>query len=78
MRTTITLDDDVHAAVEQLRAARRIGPSEALNELARRGLAVSPGPAAAFVQSTADLGTARLPLDDIGGLLEALEGPDHR
>ena len=40
MRTTITLDRDIAAAVEQLRREEGIGPSEALNRLARAGLSV--------------------------------------
>jgi metal-responsive CopG/Arc/MetJ family transcriptional regulator len=38
MRTTVTLADDVAAAVERLRKERGLGLSEALNELARAGL----------------------------------------
>lgn len=38
MRTTVTLDPDVEAAIEALCAERGIGRSEALNELVRRGL----------------------------------------
>ncbi len=78
MRTTITMDDDVAAAVERLRRDRGIGPSEAVNELVRRGLRVGEAQPARFTQATSDLGAARLPLDDIGGLLDALEGPDRR
>lgn len=40
MRTTITLDDDVAAAVQQLRRERGVGVSEAVNGLARAGLNV--------------------------------------
>jgi hypothetical protein len=40
MRTTVLLDDDVAAAVQRMRAERNIGLSEAVNELARAGLAV--------------------------------------
>lgn len=78
MRTTVTLDDDVAAAVRDLRRTRGMGPSEALNELARRGLAVRDDEVPPFVQRTSDLGRARLPLDDIAGLLDALEGPARR
>ena len=42
MRTTITLDDDVAAAVEDVRSQRGIGVSEAVNELIRVGLAHPP------------------------------------
>ena len=72
------MDNDVAAAVERLRRERGIGPSEAVNELIRLGLNASRETRSPFVQRTSDLGAARLPLDDIGGLLAALEGPDHR
>jgi hypothetical protein len=38
MRTTLTLADDVAAAVEALRRERSSGISEAVNELCRAGL----------------------------------------
>ncbi|MBV9120334.1 MAG: CopG family transcriptional regulator [Chloroflexi bacterium] len=38
MRTTVTLDDDVVAAVEQVRQQQRIGLSEAVNQLVRAGI----------------------------------------
>ena len=78
MRTTITMDDDVASAVERLRHEKGIGLSEAVNELVRRGLRAAEAERATFTQTTSDLGSARLGLDDIGGLLDALEGPDHR
>lgn len=40
MRTTITLDPDIAAAVERLRGEAGIGLSEAVNRLARAGLVV--------------------------------------
>ncbi len=39
MRTTVTLDPDVAAAVSHLRTERGIGVSAAINDLVRRGLA---------------------------------------
>ncbi len=39
MRTTVTLSDDVAAAVEQLQRHDGIGVSEAVNRLVREGLA---------------------------------------
>ncbi|HEU0168187.1 MAG TPA: ribbon-helix-helix protein, CopG family, partial [Chloroflexota bacterium] len=39
MRTTVTLDDDVAAAASELRRQEGIGLSEAVNRLARAGLA---------------------------------------
>lgn len=74
MRTTVTLDDDVGRAVEALRRAEGLGTSAAVNALARRGLtrdedrAVRP-----FRQRVSSLGPPRMPLDDIGEILEVLE-----
>lgn len=42
MRTTVRLDDDVAARVEQLRRQRHLTLSEAVNELARAGLRARP------------------------------------
>ena len=39
MRTTLTLQEDVAAAVERLRRSEGIGVSEAVNRLVRAGLA---------------------------------------
>jgi hypothetical protein len=43
MRLTVTLDPDVRAAVDELRRDQGLGVSEALNLLARRGLARRSG-----------------------------------
>lgn len=77
MRTTVTLDDDVAKALESLRRERGLGTSAALNELARRGMAGSSTRAEPFRQRTSDMGRARVPLDDIGQVLELLEGEAH-
>jgi predicted transcriptional regulator len=76
MRTTVNLDPDVQRAVDQLRRERHIGVSEAVNDLARRGLAAAQ-PARAFRQSVSAMGP-RVPLDDVGAALETLEGDTHR
>jgi hypothetical protein len=76
MRTTVSLDDDVAAAVQRMRAERNIGLSEAVNELARAGLAV-PSQRTRFVQRTFSMG-ARIDVMNIGDTLEYLEGPSHR
>lgn len=68
MRTTITLDDDVAAAVERLRRQRAIGVSQAVNELARAGLAMKRPPRP-FKQRTAHLGLTL----DVSNVAEALE-----
>lgn len=77
MRTTITLAEDVAAAVEQLRRRRGSGISEVVNDLLRQGLARDQ-PRPRFEQRVSDMGVPRLDLDDVSGLLAALEGDDRR
>jgi beta-phosphoglucomutase-like phosphatase (HAD superfamily) len=75
MRTTVNLADDVAAAVERLRRERSLGVSDALNELARRGLA-SGSPRRSFRQRTHRLG---LPdVTDVAEAIETLDGPTAR
>ena len=76
MRTTVSLDEDVAAAVQRLRAERNIGLSEAVNELARAGLAVPPRHKA-FRQRTANLGL-RIDVSSVADALEHLDGPEAR
>jgi hypothetical protein len=77
VRTTITLADDVAAAVEALTRKRGAGISDAVNELVRRGMRAQP-PRARFTQQSSDMGPALLPIDDVAGVLEALDGPSAR
>lgn len=74
----MSLDDDVLAAVERLHRDRGLGVSAALNELARQGLAVADRPGKSFVQQTSWMGRPRLALDDIAGVLDAIEGDGNR
>ena len=74
MRTTLTLADDVAAAVEQLRRERSIGMSEAVNELVRAGLTKQERRVAPFRQKSHDLGRG-IDFDNIGDTLETLDGP---
>ncbi len=76
MRTTLTLADDVAAAVEQLRRERSIGISEAVNELVRGGLTRRDTPGAPFVQTSHDLGRG-IDFDNIADTLETLDGPSR-
>ncbi len=73
MRTTVALDDDVARAVEELRRTEGLGLSAAINVLARRGLARSGDERPPFRQQVSSMGAPRLPLDDIGAVLEAIE-----
>lgn len=81
MRTTLTLDDDVAARLEQ--EARRSGRSfkETVNELLRFALRARrrPEPRRPFKVEARDLGLrAGLSYDRVGDLLDAVEGPLHR
>jgi hypothetical protein len=75
MRTTLTLADDVAAAVERLRRERAIGMSEAVNQLIRAGLLASQTEARApFRQKSYDMGV-HINVDDVAEALETLAGP---
>jgi metal-responsive CopG/Arc/MetJ family transcriptional regulator len=76
MRTTVTLDDDVAAALEQLRQERGLGLSEALNELARSGLRRRPEQRS-FHQESAPIGLT-IDVTDVADAIELLEGPGAR
>lgn len=73
MRTTVTLDEDVAAAVAQLRRERGLGVSAALNELARRGLVGRPT-RRPFRQATSS-GRALIDVTNVAEALELLDGP---
>jgi hypothetical protein len=74
MRTTVALDDDVSAAVEKVRRARRVGLSEAVNFLVREGLRAPRPKQAVFRQRTADLGL-RIDVSNVAEALDLLDGP---
>jgi Arc/MetJ family transcription regulator len=76
MRTTIALDDDVQAAVDRLRRERGLGLSEAVNDLARRGMTAKAG-RRPFRQRTANLGVG-LDVRNVAEALEQLDGPARR
>lgn len=73
MRTTITLSDDVAAAVEKVRRERSIGLSEAVNDLVRAGL-ITQRMGAPFRQRTHDLGSG-IDFSNIADAIETLDGP---
>lgn len=72
MRTTINLDADITAAVEDLRTRTGLGISQALNQLARQGLTVQTTSPTKFVQRTAPLGI-RISVDNTAEVLELLD-----
>jgi hypothetical protein len=73
MRTTLTLSDDVAAAVERLRRERSIGMSEAVNALVRAGL-TRRQPVPPFHQRTHDLGRG-IDVSNVADAIETLDGP---
>jgi len=77
MRTTVTLDDDVAAAVARLRRERSSGLSEVLNDLARAGLNAAAPAEAAFHQRTHDLGSG-VDVSNVAEAIETLDGPAAR
>lgn len=74
MRTTVTLADDVAAEVARLRKGG-LGTSEAINQLARAGMAGSSRKRS-FRQHTASLGL-RLDVSNIAEVLETLDDDDR-
>jgi hypothetical protein len=78
VRTTLTIDDDIAALVEQ--EVRKSGDSlkGTVNRLLREGLMASrePVPTKAFVVTPFPLGIGNC--DKISELIEELEGPYHR
>jgi hypothetical protein len=77
MPTTLTLDDDVGAALDALRRTRGLSMKDAVNT-ALRGVSENDQPRPAFVTKNADLGPARLPLDNIADALAAAEDEGFR
>jgi hypothetical protein len=76
VRTTVNLDDDVAAAVQQLQRERRIGLSQAVNELARAGLRRGRPMRREFRQRTHDLGL-RVDVSNVAEALELLDEVDR-
>ena len=72
MRTTIA--DDVRAEIERMRAEQGIGPSEALNTLARKGMMRSSASPITLPDPVA-MG-ARFDITNIGEVLEILDSQE--
>lgn len=76
MRTTVTLDRDVAAAVNRIRQERGVGVSRAVNELVRAGLSVKRSPGA-YRHRTAKLALT-VDVTNVAEVLERLDGPAAR
>jgi hypothetical protein len=68
----VTLDQDVAAAVQDLRRRDGIGVSESVNRLVRAGLARHL-PAPPYTHTTSDLGM-KIDVCNIGEVLDLLDG----
>lgn len=80
MRTTLTLDDDVAARLDQLRATRRVPFKQLVNDALRAGLQSLDRPPPRRRFRTRPLATGAL-LIDVTSASEALAiaaGDDHR
>ena len=76
MRTTVTFESDVAAAIDRVRRQRSIGLSEAVNSLIRAGLGRKTPPRA-YRQRSQVLGL-RIDVTNVAEALEQLEGPTAR
>jgi hypothetical protein len=78
MRTTLTIDDDVAAMLEQTRRKRAASLKDLVNEALRRGLremAAQPKPHSPFRTQSVDLGRVRVPSsDNVAETLAITEG----
>ena len=75
MRTTINLDDDVASEVAKLRRECGLGVSEAVNELARAGIA-SAHADYQYQHPTRDMGVL-VDLANVADVLELLDDADR-
>ena len=71
MRTTVTLETDVAAAVEGLRRAEGVGVSEAINRLVRDGL-TKPAVPSRYEHSSYAL-NQRMDITNVGEVLSLLD-----
>jgi hypothetical protein len=76
VRTTIEFDPDTAKVVEQVRAERGRGVSDAVNELIRRA-ALLPVDRPRFVPRTHALGLT-IDVSNVADALDFLEGPEAR
>jgi len=78
MRTTLTLDDDVAAAIERLRRTRGVHLKDMVNEALRCGLremSVAAKPRRPFRTQSVDLGRVLIgSIDNIGDVLATADG----
>jgi hypothetical protein len=78
MRTTLTIDNDVAATLEQLRRSRDASLKDLVNEALRRGLrdmGTRPKPRKPFRTKSVDAGALLIPnIDNVAEVLAVVEG----
>jgi hypothetical protein len=77
MRTTVTLDDDVVAAIEGVRRSDGLGLSEAVNTLIRSGLGAQPKRRQWEPPTPVNIGL-RIDVTNVAEAIEQLDGPNSR
>lgn len=82
MRTTLTLDDDVAAALKRLRKSRDLSLKELVNEILRQGLREGNNPPKQqkrYRTRVVNLGPSKIgSLDKISEVLAIIEGEDYK
>ncbi len=82
MRTTLTIDDDLAATLEQLRRSRDASLKDLVNEALRRGLRemeAQPKPRKPFRTMSVDCGTPLIAnIDNVAEVLAVVEGEAFR
>jgi hypothetical protein len=83
MRTTLTLDDDVAALLEQVQAKRKASLKEVVNTALRSGLIAMSRPAekdrTPFRTKLLPNGPRSIPnIDNVAEVLAAIEGEDYK
>jgi hypothetical protein len=82
MRTTLTIDTDVAAALKRLRKTSDVSFKKLINDVLRRGLrdmSEPRKPRKPYRTRSVDLGGSKIgSLDNIGEVLAILEGETHR
>lgn len=78
IRTTLTLDEDVYERLQEESRARGLPFKQTLNDVIRVGLHAKPAPRTLNLKAT-DMGSfPGLNYDNIGELLEQVEGPGYK
>ena len=81
MRTTLTIDDDVAAQIDELRRSRDASLKEVVNDALRQGLqqlSASRKAPKPFRTRTFEMGEAKIPIDNVAEALALAEGEDFR